>query len=231
MKVEDDKISQYCFWAQFEEGKDNPPRFFKSFVDIKQRDFIALDEIKRRETKENSEKIVHCFVYDDRMERYYSRPNDYIKTLSQYHAVCGTDFSTFLRMNPVEQNMNILRNRRLCAFWQQSGLLVIPTITWAEDDTFDMAFNNFEPGCTVIVSTLNYFDNKDAYLHGFSEMVKRVQPATIICYAGVKEDFFDFFDRRNLIGVKFRNDRSEREELHLTESGQISLFPEIPVSA
>lgn len=231
MKFENDKISQYCFWSQFEEGKGSPPRFYKSSVDIKQKSFIALDEIKRRETQENKDKIVHCFVYDDRMERYYSRPNDYIKKLSQYHAVCGTDFSTFLGMNPVEQNMNLLRNRRLCALWQQSGLLVIPTISWAEEDTFDMAFNNFEPGSTVIVSTLNYSDNKDGYLHGFYEMINRVQPSTIICYAGIKEEFFDFFDREKLIEVKFRKDQGDKEKISLTGNGQMPLFSDKLISA
>ena len=65
---------------------------------------------------------------------------------------------------------------------------VIPTVSWGLENTFDFCFNGIEKGSTVAVSTYmvsehgSHKDQKEFFLKGYNEMLKRIEPELIICY-------------------------------------------------
>lgn len=65
---------------------------------------------------------------------------------------------------------------------------VIPTVNWGLDNTFDFCFNGIEKGSIVAVSTYmvsahgNYEDQKEFFMKGYNEMLRRIEPELIICY-------------------------------------------------
>jgi hypothetical protein len=133
-------------------------------------------------------RFVHFFLYDYKFEDIWNNPDKYIEKLSKYKAVLTPDFSMYVEMNENMQRYNTFRNRWVGAYLADKGIRVIPTVNWGLENTFDFCFNGIEKGSTVAVSTYmasahgNRADQKDFFMAGYNEMLKRIEPETIICY-------------------------------------------------
>lgn len=148
---------------------------------------IGFNKVKSG--KDNHYKrIVHFFLYDYEFENIWKNPEKYADTLKQYEAVLSPDFSMYIEMNPVIQLYNTFRNRWVGAFLHEKGIKVIPTVNWGLENTFDFCFNGIEKGSIVAVSTYmvsehgNHSDQKEFFMRGYNEMLKRIEPKLIICY-------------------------------------------------
>lgn len=142
----------------------------------------------RIEDEKNLDWMVHFFLYDYKFERVWKEPDRDIERLRRYRAVLSPDFSMYLEMNPTIQLYNTFRNRWCGAYFQSKGMRVIPTVNWGDESTFDFCFLGIPKGSTVAVSTYmvsehgNHSDQKEFFLKGYNEMLRRVEPERIICY-------------------------------------------------
>ena len=111
-----------------------------------------------------------------------------IEKLSRYRAVLSPDFSIYLEMAPVMQLYNVFRNRWCGAYWASKGIRVVPTVNWGDESTFDFCFEGIEKGSVVAVSTYmasehdNRCDQKEWFMTGYNELLRRIEPERIICY-------------------------------------------------
>ena len=148
---------------------------------------IGFDKIKTGKD-EHYERIVHFFLYDYKFEDIWTKPDKYIDILKKYKSVLSPDYSMYIEMNPVMQLYNTFRNRWVGAYLAEKGIKVIPTVSWGLENTFDFCFNGIEKGSTVAVSTYmvsehgSHKDQKEFFLKGYNEMLKRIEPELIICY-------------------------------------------------
>lgn len=132
--------------------------------------------------------MVHFFLYDYRFERVWKNPDSDIERLSRYKAALSPDFSMYLEMAPVIQLYNVFRNRWCGAYWASKGIRVIPTVNWGNESTFDFCFEGIEKGSVAAVSTYmasehdNHQDQKEWFMAGYNEMLRRIEPERIICY-------------------------------------------------
>ena len=68
------------------------------------------------------------------------------------------------------------------------GIRVIPSVNWGDESTFDFCFEGIEKGSVVAVSTYmasehdNRQDQKEWFMAGYNEMLRRIEPEKIICY-------------------------------------------------
>ncbi len=140
------------------------------------------------EDQNHLDRMVHFFLYDYRFERVWKNPDSDIEKLSRYRAVLSPDFSVYLEMAPVMQLYNVFRNRWCGAYWASKGIRVIPTVNWGDESTFDFCFDGIEKGSTVAVSTYmasahdHRQDQKEWFMAGYNEMLRRIEPEKIICY-------------------------------------------------
>ncbi len=140
------------------------------------------------EDQNHLDRMVHFFLYDYRFERVWKNPDNDIEKLSRYRAVLSPDFSMYVEMAPVMQLYNVFRNRWCGAYWASKGLRVIPTVNWGDESTFDFCFEGIEKGSVVAVSTYmasehdNRCDQKEWFMAGYNEMLRRIEPEKIICY-------------------------------------------------
>ena len=143
--------------------------------------------------KNPADKIVHYFVDDYQFARYWNRPDDYIKKLSQFAAVCSPDFSLYTDMPVAMQIYNHYRKHWLGAYWQYEGLLVIPTISWSDHRSYDWCFDG-EPvgGCVAVsaVGTQMAAAQKQLFIDGYREMMDRLKPSKIIFYGDVPDECY-----------------------------------------
>ena len=133
-------------------------------------------------------RMVHFFLYDYKFERVWQQPEQVIDRLQSYRAILSPDFSMYLEMNPVIQLYNVFRNRWCGAYFAEKGLRVIPTVSWGDESTFSFCFAGIPKGSTVAVSTYmvsehgHHADQKDFFMKGYRELLRRIEPERIICY-------------------------------------------------
>ena len=175
--------------------------------------------------------MVHFFLYDYRFERVWEKPDSVLDRLYPYCAVLTPDFSMYLEMNPVLQLYNVFRNRWCGAYWASKGLRVIPTVNWGDTSTFDFCFEGIEKGSVVAVSTYmasahgNRSDQKEWFLTGYSEMLRRIKPEKIICY----HTPFPEMEGNIIPYIGGEEEKSEKEPLRVLgtlENGEIKLAEE-----
>ena len=90
---------------------------------------------------------------------------------------------------------NIYRSRQIGAYYQARGIKVIPTISWAEAETFEFCFLGIPKGSIVSVSTIGVKENSEAlavWEEGMKAMIEQIEPSTILVYGGKLE--FDYGD-------------------------------------
>ena len=163
------------------------PRFKATSDDFTNLKLIDFDRVKSDDTKHFG-RMVHFFLYDYKFEKLWKNPDKYVEVLKNYKAVLSPDFSMYTEMHKLQQLYNTFKNRWCGAFLYSKGIRVIPTVSWGLPDTFDFCFEGIEKGSTVAVSTYmvsehnNHSDQKEFFMTGYNEMLKRIEPENIIGY-------------------------------------------------
>ena len=164
---------------------------------IKNNNYIPKDLIGFNYAKTSKEKDVgiHFYVDDYQFERLWNAPEKYLDVLREYECILTPDFSLYMDMPMPMKIWNIYRSRQIGAYYQSMGIRVIPTISWAEEETFQFCFLGIPKGSIVSVSTIGVKQNSEAlqiWEDGMREMIKQIEPSTILVYGGELD--FDYGD-------------------------------------
>lgn len=101
------------------------------------------------------------------------------------------DFSGYTDFPKAARIFAKFRNHWLGAFWQSRGISVIPNVRWGAPCDWNCSFDGYPVGGTVAVSSVGTQADEDAsrfFRDGYFEMLKRLQPETILFY-GVVPDY------------------------------------------
>lgn len=131
---------------------------------IKNDRFIPSELIGFNYAKSSKRKDVgiHFYVDDYQFERVWNYPEKYLDILFEYDCILSPDFSLYMDMPMPMKIWNIYRSRQIGAYYQSKGIKVIPTISWAESETFEFCFQGIPEGSIVSVSTIGVKEKEDA---------------------------------------------------------------------
>ena len=136
---------------------------------------------------------IHFYIDDYQFERLWNNPHKYMERLMEFDCVLTPDFSLYMNMPMAMKIWNVYRSRLLGQLMQDHGITVIPTLQWAEEETFEFCFDGLEQGGTVSVSTIGVKQDQAAtqiWNNGMDEAIKRLKPETIVVYGGdIGHDF------------------------------------------
>ena len=172
--------------------------------------FIPSDLIGFNYAKSNDSKScgIHFYIDDYQFERLWNKPEEYVDLLKQYECILTPDFSLYMDMPMPMKIWNVYRSRQIGQFYQSKGIKVIPTISWAERETFDFAFKGI-PRCSIVsVSTIGVKKDDMAYQvwkDGMDAMIREIEPSTILVYGGKLD-----YDYKNINVIYFENKVTER---------------------
>ena len=158
-------------------------------------------------TSEKKNAGIHFYLDDYQFERVWNNPEKYVELFQEYDCILSPDFSLYMDMPMPMKVWNVYRSRLMGAYYQSYGIPVIPTLSWAEKETFDFCFKGIPKGSIVSISTLGVKKDKDAmktWLDGVKEMLKTVNPKTLLIYGGKLP--FDYGDRE---AIYFNNNVTE----------------------
>lgn len=164
---------------------------------IKNNNYIPKDLIGFNYAKSSKEKNtgIHFYIDDYQFERVWNNPEKYVDVLMDYDCILSPDFSLYMDMPMPMKIWNIYRSRQIGAYYQSQGIKVIPTISWAEPETFEFCFQGIPKGSIVSVSTIGVKQSKDAlqiWEDGMREMIRVIEPSAILVYGGQLD--FDYGD-------------------------------------
>lgn len=151
---------------------------------------------------------IHFFIDDYQFERIWNNPDRYVEKILQYDCVLTPDFSLYMNMPMAMKVWNVYRSRLVGQILQDSGAKVIPTLSWAERETFEFCFDGLEKGGTVAVSTIGVKRDENAlrvWEAGMNEAISRLEPETIVVYGGALS-----FDYQGIPTVEIKNEVTEQ---------------------
>lgn len=140
--------------------------------------YTSHSNIKSVKDKENT--IILNYQYDKTINCIYNDIFNYASKVYDFLAVTTPDYSAYINMEPWKIEENVSHNLWVGAWLQHLNLLVIPTITWADERTYDICFNHIEKGSIVTISTIGVSNCKQEFLKGFNEMMKRIEPSLVL---------------------------------------------------
>lgn len=151
---------------------------------------------------------IHFFLDDYQFERLWASPEKYIEPLSKFDCCLTPDFSLYLEMPTSMKIWNTYRSRLIGQFMQESGIITIPTLSWAEKASYEYCFDGIEPGGTVAVSTIGIKRDKrsmELWEQGMNEGLQRIKPSGILIYGGAVD-----FDFGSVKVIEIKNKVTER---------------------
>lgn len=128
---------------------------------------------------------VHFYIDDYQFERVWNDPHTYIDKLMEFPCVLTPNFSLYTDMPRAMKLWNTYRSRQIGQMMQDVGIKVIPSVCWAEPETFDFCFEGIESGGTIAVETLGVKkdeDDRKLFAAGMDEAIRRLRPSTVIVY-------------------------------------------------
>jgi hypothetical protein len=130
---------------------------------------------------------VHFYIDDYQFERIWNSPQQYMDKLREFDCVFTPDFSLYMDMPMPMKIWNVYRSRLIGQMMQDCGITVIPTLSWAEKETYTFCFDGIQQGGTVSVSTIGVKlddENKQMWYNGMTEALKRIKPKRVLVYGG-----------------------------------------------
>lgn len=141
-----------------------------------------------------SEYIAHFYYDDFKFISAWREPDKYIERLRQFKAVVSPDFSLYTDFPRALQILSCYRRQWCGAFWQYHGIDVIPDVVWGDEESYAYCFDGIPKGGTVAVSSVGVkndadWNNKEGslFVKGYNEMLKRIEPETILYYGDMIE--------------------------------------------
>ena len=151
---------------------------------------------------------IHFYIDDYQFERIWNQPEVYLEKLSEFDCMLTPDFSLYTEMPIAMKIWNTYRSRLIGQLAQRRGLIVIPTVSWCEAETFSFCFDGLPKKATLSISTIGVKTedyNFGLWKAGVDEMIRRLQPKTLLIYGG-KVDY----DFGKIKTVYFENKVTER---------------------
>lgn len=160
------------------DGTFELPKIRKEDINLEKIEFVGYDKLNGSST----DQIVHFFLDDYKYEVIWNDPLPRVERLKSHKAVLSPNFSIYSEMPIPIKIYNTFRSRWCGAFLQSNGVKVIPTLAWGGPETFWFCFDGVEQKSIVAVSTLGVRSEKDLFMQGYNEMLRRIHPEKIICY-------------------------------------------------
>ena len=157
------------------------PIIKRQLLDLNNIELIACSDTSKHDAI-NLHKGVHFFVDDFRFKSIYDHPERSIEKYAKYRFLLTPDFSLYSEMNLWRQIESVGHSRWIGAYWQSKGLIVIPTVSWAQPSSFRFCFNAIEKKSIVALGMIGCKRSRVAFMKGYNAMLEAIDPSAIICF-------------------------------------------------
>lgn len=152
---------------------------------------------------------LHFYLDDYQFERVWTEPERYIDIISRFDCSLAPTFSLYMDMPRAEKIYNVFRSRLLGQMMQDAGIVTIPIVYWAGEESYEYCFDGLPEGGTFSTYTMGIHDNDvwKVWEAGAKEFINRKRPDRILLYGNGLIPDFDFGD---IEIVTYNNNVTER---------------------
>lgn len=187
-------------------GLFNIPEIIPQDIDLTDPQIIGFNYAKGEDYAEHE--IVHFYLDDYQFDRVWKDSDLYIPVLQKFKAVLAPDFSLYSDFPKAVQIYNHYRKHWLARYWQENGIMVIPTICWSTPDSFDWCFDGEPKNATVSISVFGCNKSeqmKRDYWAGFNKAIEVLTPKRILLCKGNSQIKLPDCGGAEIIEVKLGN--------------------------
>ncbi|MBQ7264460.1 MAG: DUF4417 domain-containing protein [Synergistaceae bacterium] len=153
--------------------------------------FNYIKDIVAKGRTEEYSKGVHFYTDDYLFERIWREPEPHIERIKRFSCALTPDFSLYMDYPMALKIWNVYRSRLIGQMMQDAGIKVIPTLQWAEPETFEFCFDGIEPGGVVAISTVGTAINeegKPVWRAGVEAALERLRAEAVVVF-GARCDY------------------------------------------
>lgn len=127
----------------------------------------------------------HFYEADYRFVRVLDLPDKYIPMLKKCMYVVAPDFSQRIGWAKFACFANSCWNKAIGAYWQMSGVRVLPNLTWTVKSSYDYSLAGIPQGGMVAINSTGCQKSdhsKYIWRKGYEFLVKNIAPSSILRY-------------------------------------------------
>lgn len=131
---------------------------------------------------------IHFYIDDYKFKSVWTTPDKWLKLFQQCRAVVSPDFSNYTDM-PYAQQIWHHYMRQWCArYWQDRGVNVVSSLSWAQGQIEDWTFAGIPQGTTVATSFVCDAIDKSAGIEELLQVIKGANPCKIYIKANTTDE-------------------------------------------
>ena len=155
--------------------------------------------------------LISTYLDDYHLERYWNRPEHYIKYWKDVAGVMSPDYTLLIGMPDPMQRFQVYRNRFVGYIWQKAGINVIPTVCWSDEKSFEYCFKGIAKNSIVSVSSIGMLADWQIsyFMEGYNAMIQELNPSKILFLASKKYRHLFEDDRVQWIDSFFETRRKQ----------------------
>ena len=142
---------------------------------------------------------IHMYIHDCLFSNLWDKLERQTLKLARFDLLVGPDYSLYMNRSKAINVMNVYKNRFISAYWQQCGLNVVPSCSWANVDSFRFCFDGLPTHSIISIGTeagLNNRFEKKLFIKAVEELFKKKSPVGLMVYG--KDSMNDFLYQFNV---------------------------------
>lgn len=168
-------------------------------------------------TENTKNKAIHFYELDENFVNAIDSQEKFDNLISnifsKYESVILPDLSVYRDFPLALQIFQVYKSRALGTYLEKHEIPVIPNIRWADERSYEFAFEGVNKNSLISVGVLGGYrdnDSKDYFEKGFYEMLKRLEPSKIITYGNLPDYIVSECNYKNIDLIPFPTEISKR---------------------
>lgn len=145
--------------------------------------------LKRLEKIDDQQDICHCFLDDYKLSSIFGYPHKSLEHAKRYYAICTPNFTLSRDYPSVINTYNTFRTRWIGRFWQEHGIRVIPTVSWAGLSSHAYCFAGIPKEQIVALAVpdeVETIQDIRMFGDGYYEMERALKPAMVLVHGDLQ---------------------------------------------
>jgi hypothetical protein len=189
------------------------PKKLISFVNAKT---LYNKECQKGNHNFHVDAFIHFYIddqkFDGKRSSIWLYPEKALAIIKHFAGIISPDFSTYADFPDPLKRYNTYRMRTFAYWCYTQKIPVINNVRWGTEETWEYCFDGIEKNSIIFIgavaSGLHMLCNRPRFEKGLDELVKRVNPHTIIVYGSANYDCFDRLKSSGIQIIEFPSDTS-----------------------